>query len=250
MTPEELKSKHDLLQVGLPSNKMCIRDGIVVDVGTSDYPRFGFEFFCWRSPEMKQELDLFIKYANGKSLMLDIGAFHGIFSLVFNELNSNGEVFAFEPMPEAYSMLCENVAFKENIYTSDVALTDFDGHISMKKEWGHFVTDTTDGGFMVKCIRGDEFIDNKTNPDIIKIDTEGSELQVLMGLSRVIYQSHPIIFLELHPDRVRNYGHSVEQICAMLESWGYRAIDTRTQNEIKYSDIEKITGYDIRLVLI
>ena len=105
---QQLKEAHDKLQEGLPSHQMAIRDGIVVDVGEGaydSYPRFGFQHFCWRNPICVQELDLFIKYAKGKKCLLDCGAFHGIFSLVFNEINKDGVAYAFEPFSEAYQTL-------------------------------------------------------------------------------------------------------------------------------------------------
>src|SRR5712675_758840 len=111
MTIEEkiefLKNRYESIQLGLSQDEICIRPGIRFKI--TEFSRFGFEFFCWRSPEeMVLEMDCFVKYAYGKKRLIDVGSFHGIFSLVFNSMNKESESYAFEPSPDPFAVLMDN----------------------------------------------------------------------------------------------------------------------------------------------
>lgn len=43
-------------------------------------------------------------------------------------------------------------------------------------------------------------------PDLVKIDTDGYDLQVLRGASRCLRDAGPHIFVEYGPDNIRQYG--------------------------------------------
>ncbi len=249
-TPEELKVLHDQRQIGLAKNQICIREGIVLKV--AEESRYGFEFFTFRSPEMAiGEMDSFILYARGKKCLIDAGALHGIYSLVFAKINKTGLVVAFEPEPTAYKILGANIFLNRlNIVNYNRALSNKIGVIKMKKEWEHFVA-SDDGDNESECIDGDQVV-NRLNvkPDMLKIDVESAELNVLKGLSKTISDNHPTIFLELHNERIINKGGSVKDVTDLLINWGYIAIDTRTNDRISFNDILKVTTGELRLILI
>ncbi len=248
-TPEELKVPHDLRQEGIREDEICIRDGITVR--TTKESLHGFEFFCWRSPECFEEMSCFIDHIKDRKAFLDIGASHGIFSLVFAEINKEGKVYAFEPANKAFEILYHNALSQKNIKCYNRALSDDYGVIPMHEEWDHLVIgEPTEGkGAVVKCFSGDTFCEDYDVIDTIKIDVEGMELRVLKGLVKTISKYHPIIFLELHPERVAKIGDSVREIISILKEWGYKAIDSRTNLPISYDEIEKET-VDLRLILI
>jgi FkbM family methyltransferase len=58
---------------------------------------------------MTRELDRFIKNAAAFSSFVDVGANHGIFSLTFCPLRSDGRVVAIDPSPIAFEILQNNV---------------------------------------------------------------------------------------------------------------------------------------------
>ncbi|MEA2693634.1 MAG: hypothetical protein QOJ16_3021, partial [Acidobacteriota bacterium] len=59
-------------------------------------------------------------------------------------------------------------------------------------------------------------------PDLVKIDVEGYELAVLKGGRGVLARYRPRLFLELHPERLRELGGSVQEVVRLLEETGYR----------------------------
>ena len=64
----------------------------------------------------------------------------------------------------------------------------------------------------------------KTNtlPDVIKIDVEGAEMKVLQGCVSVLSQKHPVIFLSVHSDQLRDDCKS------FLKQYNYEAIPLDT----------------------
>lgn len=252
MSIEQLKTQHDKLQEGLPSNMMAIRDCIIINVGEGaydSYPRFGFQFFCFRSPEMVSEFNCFIEHAKGKKCLLDIGAFHGLFSLVFAEINKDSKVYSFEPSEAPFEMLSKLIEPYPNIFKSNYALSDTKEIIDMYHEWGHLVIGNKQITVKVPTTTGDNYCTaERIAPDCIKIDVEGMELRVLRGLTKVITENHPIIFLELHNTRLNE--KDLNDICDILGQWNYKPLDTKTNNPMSYGQIKSIKNEDLRLVLL
>lgn len=252
MTPEQLKPFHDRLQDGLKPTEICIREGIVLEVGTSDYIRFGFEFFGWRSPEMVREMDAFVKYAKGKTCLLDIGAYHGIFSLVFTKMNERSASFAFEPFGEPFGQLLQNCAngnincFQAAVSnnTGKINLFTGDGHLNKEKKYPDSVE------YVVNAITGDSVcfgVFPNIEPDVIKIDVEGGELAALQGLNNIITKHRPVIFLELHYSVLTE-----DDVVAIMEIIGwfkYLVIDTETDTVIPLSSLLRQKQGEKRIVL-
>jgi hypothetical protein len=51
--------------------------------------------------------------------------------------------------------------------------------------------------------------------DFIKVDIEGYEYEALRG-GRAVLESHPIMFVEVHPKEVRNNGSSATEVLSLL----------------------------------
>lgn len=66
--------------------------------------------------------------------------------------------------------------------------------------------------------------DNQFFPDVIKIDVEGSELQVLKGAQTILKESNPSIFLSVHPSHLEAMGQSVKDIEEFLNKLGYQVV--------------------------
>ena len=62
---------------------------------------------------------------------------------------------------------------------------------------------------------------------LIKIDAEGFEYQILEGAGRIVEAFAPLLFIELHPQQIEAYGHSIAEVCDLLrphydmEFWDY-----------------------------
>jgi len=105
----ELRKRHLSYQLADP-NEITLRPGLTLRIDPES--RYPFEHFCFRSPEMTCELDRFIKNAAAFSCFVDVGANHGIFSLTFCALRSDGRVVAIDPSPIAFEILEKNLNFE------------------------------------------------------------------------------------------------------------------------------------------
>ena len=68
--------------------------------------------------------------------------------------------------------------------------------------------------------------------DLVKIDTEGYELRVLKGATRLLQDSKPTLYIEVNDDNLREQGDSALAIIEFLSSLGYDRIFNTYTGEI------------------
>jgi hypothetical protein len=98
-----LEESHRLINSSVAADRIVLRQGL--ELGIHPESRLGFEYFCFRSPTMVRELDSFLRAIAEKKCFLDIGALHGIFSLVFASQGTGRRVVAVEASPIAFARL-------------------------------------------------------------------------------------------------------------------------------------------------
>jgi FkbM family methyltransferase len=217
-------------------NREAARDEIVVRPGLrlriDPRSREPFEWFCFRSLEMSRELDAFARAMVSCRNFLDIGACHGIFSLAFAHHRPEAKALAVEPSAVAYSILVENLRRNglDNVVSKQVACGATAGRLRMRQVWHHLealpAEGTTADTVEVPMQSLDELCGELDfAPDIVKIDVEGYELAVLSGARGTLERQRPRLFLELHPERLRELGGSAAEVVQLLSALGYRCRD-------------------------
>lgn len=252
MTPEELQPAHEALQSGLQPGEICLRDGIILKIGPGS--RNSFEFFCWRSPPMVRELDCFLEHSMGRRRLLDVGAHYGLFSLAFNLNGRKTESMALEPCLASYLTLMDNQGRnRSTIIGLNLAASAHNGALDMHLEDGHLVAEESrryrhvDDPRPARCRTGDALCaEYHFTPDTIKIDAEGHELKVLRGLQGVISASRPLVFIEVHRDRLSAQGEEVPEFIPLLE--GYDFIHTETREKIDLKNLPDLAENDFHIV--
>lgn len=230
-------------------DEMVVRPGLALRVDPR--ARESFEWFCFRSPEMAREMDAFVRQMRQRRRFLDLGACHGIFSLAFAHGRPEALALAIEPSRPAHEILAANAAAQglANILPRQIACGAAAGTLRMRQVWHH-----------LEAVPGDEplgaaeagsaaaaagkppapgpaeegeviaapmstvdalCVEMDFQPDLVKIDVEGYELEVLLGARNTLERHHPPLFLELHPDRLRQLGHSPAEVVRLLEGLGY-----------------------------
>ena len=247
-----LKANHETLNQNARENEICLRANVVVKLHPES--RHAFEAFCFLYPEMVVEMNRFIELTLDKQHLLDVGALHGIFSLVFSSTDPAKESIAVDASPIAFARLLYNVHKNRlsNVTPVECALSAESGVIRMHYEWEHAVVAGTgvneSSGVSVEKRTGDELCASLGfEPDVIKIDVEGHEVKVFKGLREIINRCRPLIFLEVHPSRIRQEGDRLENLTQILSEFGYRAELTGGEAV----DIQAITKFstDLRLVI-
>lgn len=200
-----------------------------------------FEYFCHRSLAMTHELDAFVREMAARRRFLDVGAGHGIFSLAFAHGRPEARAVAVEPSAIACSILAENLRLGglDNVLARQVACGAAGGTLRMRQTWHHLEALPAEQAATVAAgAPGSSLADSAVvamamqsvdelcaeldfQPDLVKIDVEGYELAVLGGARATLGRHRPLVFLELHPRRLRELGGSVEEIGQLLAGLGY-----------------------------
>jgi len=161
----------------------------------------------------------------------DVGANVGMYTcFVASELGANRTI-AFEPHEGNADRLTENLRHNSlNARVIPVALSDGKGTVDLAiagEEVGEgkhaIATDDAMRTVKVDANRGDSLIDccDLLEPTIIKIDVEGAEFAALEGLRSTLRQSCRLVFCEIHPEKLLNFGSDEEDIRQLLQSYGF-----------------------------
>ena len=160
-------------------------------------------------PEMTP---IFWRFATAARVTLDVGAHVGFYAILAAIANERGSVFAFEPLPLVFERLQRNLALNglENV----IALRQAAGAIDGRAPFFHVpglipCSSSLSESFMrshpvlerlpVSVVRLDTFAREHglANIDLIKLDTETTEPDVLIGMGPLLGSNRPDIFCEV-----------------------------------------------------
>jgi FkbM family methyltransferase len=222
--------RHVRLNRDAAPGEIVLRPGLRLAVGPE--ARESFEWFCFRSPEMVDELDAFLERGRDRRRFLDVGACHGLFSLAFTQGRPGTEAVAVEPSFLAWEVLEPTLRLNSEARVTPVrsALGETPGTLVMRYSWHHLEASPEAAGqpdaveIPVRTL--DDLLDELSfHPDLVKIDVEGYEIAVLRGASRTLREDRPVLFLEVHPDRIVHLGGSMDEIAALLDDFRYAVFD-------------------------
>jgi FkbM family methyltransferase len=172
-------------------------------------------------------------------VFVDVGANVGYFSIIgANSVGPNGRVYAFEPMQEIYAILCKNLSLNglSNVVAKALACFSSSGEMVMERDEdsgkSHLSPARRDSAMLVSLTTLDDFIHNMNleRVDFIKIDAEGSDLEVLKGARRTIEKFRPAILLEL--DHLSLFGGSRSEVLKYFEDCRYQVSEVRGKHSL------------------
>lgn len=182
------------------------------------------------------ELRLLDMLVDRRRNAIDAGANKGTFTHVLSGLARH--VHAFEPNPKMLAVLRQTAA--DNVTVSPVALSDRSGPAEFLIPRDSRGTHSNQGGSLSRVkVRGEHTVvpvqmarlDDLNLSDIgfIKIDVEGSELEVLAGASQVLARDRPILLIEMEEVHTQT---PIELSLAKVLQFGYRGMffDRARQN--------------------
>jgi FkbM family methyltransferase len=172
----------------------------------------------WNGYEKFEYSLIFEKLISEVSVFFDIGANFGYYSILASKANSRIKTYAFEPAIGPKYFLKKNIElnnFSKSITLIEKALSNQNGKINFfevqNKKYDNLLynlsgehnagTKTKNRDFIknsVESITLNDFIISKqiTNIDLIKIDTEGTEIEILKSGKAFIEKFEPIIICE------------------------------------------------------
>jgi FkbM family methyltransferase len=156
--------------------------------------------------------------------VVDIGANIGVYSRFFAGLvGVNGKVVAFEPAPDVFRRLRDNVAGLSQVEPIHAAVAGNTGEIvlfeSDELNVDHRVYDTGENRrrIRVPCWALDDYIAPDQRVDVIKIDVQGFELCALRGAERILKSNAEIVVLmEFWPHGLRAAGDTPKALVDYL----------------------------------
>lgn len=186
------------------------------------------------------------------SIIFDIGANYGWYSILLSKIIPNTKVFAFEPIPFTFKYLQQNINLNgcELIKAFSYGFSNVSGEIDFyfyPELSGNAslnnVSDREDVQVIpckVKTL--DQFVaENKVHPDFIKCDVEGAEFLVFQGGYETIKEFKPIIFSEMLRKWSAKFNYHPNEIIAFLGKLGYRCFVPSNGNLIEFTGMDEKT---------
>lgn len=170
----------------------------------------------------------------------DVGAHFGFFSLLASHVvGTSGRVVAFEPTPRTFALLTSNLAPSRHARAENLAVFSHDGTLTLRdldltlSAYNSAFTPRLEGetrgaAFVpieVSCVALDSFCEARAvEPDVVKIDAESAELEVLLGMDRLLRTKRPALVMELGDLGVSEAVPS-RRIIEHLAGLGYQAFE-------------------------
>ncbi len=194
--------------------------------------------------------------------VLDIGAHHGLYSLLSSKcVGRKGQVIAFEASPRECRRLGKHVRFNgcANVRIEPCAAGGQPGVADLYVvdgacDWGNSLRPpaVTESTYKVRVdVRTvDDVLQSLgiSRVDFIKLDVEGAELSVLHGASRLLSGARrPAILAEVQDLRTKPWGYAARDIVQYLSSLGYRWYALAPDSSLHLISTQ-LDSYDANLV--
>ncbi len=140
----------------------------------------------------REEIDFLKRVVKPGMVVLDIGANIGFYTQIFSKLvGREGKVYAFEPEKNNFRNLKKLCGYLKNVILNNVAVGKKEGKINLyfsdQLNVDHLTYNNGEKRKILstRVITIDKFLDGK-RIDLIKIDTQGFEYQVILGMTRTL----------------------------------------------------------------
>ncbi len=172
-------------------------------------PGYGGRGIYIYGDSIEPEFEHLEEFLDPKGVLIDVGANSGMYSIKAAKyfLEGNGKVLAIEPIPDMISILYYNLKLNNlsNIHIrnfcagSEIGSANFWQNYNKPNTYSLIKKDPNAVPFSVIVIPLDLLAEweNLDRVDYIKIDVEGSELEVLRGSENIIKKYRPIIQVEV-----------------------------------------------------
>jgi FkbM family methyltransferase len=169
---------------------------------------------------------LIIESLPNKRTFVDVGANVGIWSLPMKSHFKN--VISYEPSKQNIECIKANIP--NGIELREKAVADFNGEAKFHQAGkncgdGKLCREGVKSTYVVPVVKLDD--ENLQNVDMVKIDTQGWELDVLKGMSNLINSQQPWIMIEVNED--------IDKCCALMESLNYETVYVKSKRNFVWA---------------
>jgi len=189
------------------------------------YDSPAFKNFLKDNPHEAGEVKFLESIAKEGMNVIDIGANIGITTVaIAKRIRKGGKLYSFEPTPEYFNILKDNVSSNglENVKVYELAMTDQVGRAYFYQRGlsSGIVFEEGVEKFKVSTTTIDRFLREEKieRIDLINMDCEGSELLILKGAKETLRKNEAKIFCEIHHDFLKRLGQSIDELVEYLQS--------------------------------
>lgn len=167
----------------------------------------------------------------------DVGAHIGEHTLLAaRAVGSTGEIHAFEPSPETFTLLSANVRANglRTVTLNQQAVSDTSNELAFQVFDEPAISCLIPSGgddrkskskqIRVACISLDHYSKSVRVPNLIKIDVEGAELSVLEGMANLLSIEPlraPALIFEFSQPNTQRFGYQPDRIVSFLSKFGF-----------------------------
>lgn len=188
-------------------------------------------------------------------VVYDIGAFDGINTIFFAErVGALGQVIAFEPNPSTYEQLLANVRVNglANVTAVPLAVGRDAGQLEFAVADGGRGRMSANGAIVEKLATEARRLETLTvpvtsidglvaerdlpAPGFVKIDVEGLEHDVILGMRETIEAHRPELFVELHGVGDEGKRENAQRVAELLLGAGYELRHVESGASVRGSD--------------
>lgn len=210
-----------------------IPKNFTIAIGKNKYTAKTFDrvmaLFFWKHGMLESyETENIKNMISEDMVVLDIGANIGYYTLIFSDLVGNGGVvYAFEPDPDNYMTLTENVKANHcnNVVALSKAVAQKNGSVTLYRNEGnrgdhsiHDYTGDKKNTVIVDCVSLDSYFSQGTKVHFVKMDIQGAEPEAFEGMKRILKENTDIMLLtELMPANYADTGKGAQDFLKMLD---------------------------------
>jgi FkbM family methyltransferase len=191
---------------------------------------------------------------------IDVGANFGYYTCLMARLAWQGRVVAYEPDPEVYALLRDNVYInwcERAVWFRNAAVgaeagsltiyrrptrTGNTGIIPLPTSLLAAIGEDDSPELVVDCVCLDDVAGELERVDLIKIDVEGAESLVVEGMGELVRKHRPTIIMEWSTDLAQQAGFAVDALVDRLCSLGLQPNRLLVDGSIAPLSYEDLSG--------
>jgi FkbM family methyltransferase len=212
----------------------------------------GIKFWCLRENQIERsiiengfweplETSALKKHLKDKSVVFDIGANNGYYTLLMSQLvGEKGQVHCFEPTSYAIKRLQKNISINQTLPIQNIKINN--KGLSSRNE---IKEESFESRFserllahqekeLIEFITLDSYYEklNLDSIDFIKIDVDGYDYEVLLGGAEIIKKYKPIIMAEICNRVLKEHGVDIIRYLNLYLEYGYSTCELLETNEV------------------
>lgn len=176
----------------------------------------------------KESTEIFRDYLEEGMKIADIGANVGYYTLLeANEVGNSGQITAIEPTLSTFLTLKKNCVINqfENIDIVNKAVGFEQDLVGINKGSSPNLNRIANSSSSEETIEQSSLVNIiDFDPDAVRMDVEGYELEILRGMSDILESDNLILFIEVHPSKIEDYyDGTIDEFWDILSNHNFEA---------------------------